>query len=396
MQPGTSTSWDPSSPAAAPDYWSGADAGAAAPAPPSRLAEWLRALTAPRKRRIKGADVVLFVRHLSTVLNAGLPLAKGLRTVARQLENPALAQVVDTLSDSVHSGEMLSSAMALMPGVFDPLTVNVVRAGEVGGTLPRTLGQLAEDLEKKLALRRAVLGALVYPAVVVGIASVVVGFLLAYVVPTFSGVYEKMHLELPFITRMMLLLSDVLVRYWWVLVLVLATAAAVFRRVRHVESVRRGWELLLLRLPVLGKVRRGALAVRFLGTFSTLIGSGVSVVATLRLMAELSESLLLREATEEIRRHVSRGGTLCEPMERYAFLFTPMAVQMVSVGEQTGSLAESTIRTANFLAADVDGRVKTMTTLIEPLMTVGLGLVVGTIVLAIYLPMFDLMKHISH
>lgn len=357
----------------------------------SRLSQALRA----RRGRIRNSDVVVFVRLLATLLNAGLPLSKALRTVARQIDNPSLAAVVVQLGDDVQSGEMLSAAMSLMPKAFDPLTVNIVRAGEAGGTLPKTLTDLAADLEKTDSIRRNVLSALIYPAVVVGIATLVVGFLLIYVVPVFEGVYQKMHLQLPLATRVLLATSRVLVLYWWVLPLALAALLLVQQRLKRVERTRRAWDRLMLRLPLLGKIRCRAIASRFLGTFATLVASGVSIVETLRLMSALTDNLVVRDAIEDIRRHVSRGGTLGEPMMRYADLFSPMAIQMLGVGEQTGSLPEAAQRTAAFLAQDVDARVKTLMTLIEPMLTVGLGVVVGTIALAIYMPMFDLMKNIS-
>jgi len=357
----------------------------------SRLGAALRA----RRARVRAGDIVAFVRHLATLLNAGLPLSKSLQTVARQLENPTLSEVVAALAQEVRSGEMLSDAMSRKPKIFDPLTVNIIRAGEVGGNVAATLEDLAADLEKKDALRRAVKAAMVYPAVVVTIASLVVGFLLIYIVPSFQEVYRKMHLTLPLATRVLLAVSGFLSHYWWLLVLAVPAGMLLWRRLREVERVRRFYDRLVLRLPMLGKIRRGAIAARFLSTFATLVGSGVSIVESLRLMSALADSTVVRDAIDDIRRHVSRGGTIGQPMERYADLFSPMAIQMVAVGEQTGSLPEAASRTAAYLAEDVDNRVKTLTTLIEPMLTLGLGMIVGTIALAIYLPMFDLMKHIS-
>jgi len=362
---------------------------------PESLSGRLAAALRTRRARIRVSDIVVFVRHLATLLNAGLPLSKSLQTVARQLENPSLSDVVAELAEAVRSGEMLSDAMARKPRVFDPLTVNIIRAGEVGGNVAATLQDLAADLEKKDALRRAVKAAMIYPMVVVSIASLVVAFLLVYIVPSFQDVYRKMHLELPLATRILLLVSAFLTRYWWVVVVVIPAVVVGRRRLMRIERVQRAWEKFVLRLPMLGKIRRGAIAARFLSTFATLVGSGVSIVESLRLMSTLADSTVVRDAIDDIRRHVSRGGTIGRPMERYADLFSPMAIQMVVVGEQTGSLPEAASRTASYLAEDVDNRVKTLTTLIEPMLTLGLGVIVGTIALAIYLPMFDLMKHIT-
>ena len=347
------------------------------------------------KGRVRPTDVVLMISHLATLLDAGLQLSKALRTVARQVRGTALGGVVTKLADEVQGGNMLSSAMAQRPDVFDSLTINVVRAGEAGGTLPKTLGQLADDMENKQALRRAVVGALVYPIIVLSIAAVVVGFVLVYVVPVFEGVYTKMKLDLPWITQLLLAASRTVLGGWWALLLGIAAAVAGFRALRRAERFRLLWDTLMLRVPLVGVVRCKAMAARFLSAFSTLIGSGVSIVETLRLMTRITSNSALRQAVEDIQHHVSRGGRMSDLMERHADLFSPMAVQMICVGEQTGTLPESAERAAEFLAKEVEARVKTLTTLLEPLLTVGLGVVVGAIALAIYLPMFDLMKHVS-
>ena len=346
--------------------------------------------------RVGSADQMLLMRHLSTLLSAGLQLSKALRTVARQMAGTRLAAIVTTLADEVSAGEMLSSAMACRGPIFDSLTINVVRAGEAGGTLPETLTELANDMEQKQTLRRNVVGALVYPAIVIAIAAAVIGFVLVYVVPVFEDVYTKMKLELPWITRLLLASSRLLLGYWWALALAGVAAGIGLHWARTAERTRRAWDDLMLRLPLFGALRRKALAARFLGAFATLIRSGVSIVETLHLMGRLVDNAIVCDAIGEIERHVTRGGRMSESMERHAYLFPPMASQMIGVGEQTGTLPEAAARTAEFLAEEVQTRIHALTVLLEPLLTVGLGLVVGAIALAIYLPLFDLMKHVSN
>jgi type IV pilus assembly protein PilC len=237
---------------------------------------------------------------------------------------------------------------------------------------------------------------MVYPAIVLVIASGVVGFLLMFVVPTFAEVYKKMHLELPWITRLLLGASGLAVRLWWVPVLGGGGVALGWKPLLRVERFRRGWDRLMLVLPLFGRVRRMAITTRFLSAFSTLTGSGVTVVEALRVMSNLAVNVVAGEAITDIRNRVRRGGKVADAMERYVSLFSPMAVQMVGVGEQTGTLPEATARTAEFIGHELETKAKALTTLLEPLLTVGLGLVVGTIALAIYLPMFDLIKHVSH
>jgi type IV pilus assembly protein PilC len=358
----------------------------------ARLGRTLRSGKGHANRR----HVVVLVRHLSTLLNAGLPLSKSLLTLAQQFEDSRIAEIVTQMSREVEAGQMLSSAMSLHPDLFSSLAINVVRAGEVGGSLPETLEQLADETEKKQALRRTMIGAMVYPAIVIMLAGLIVGFLLTYVVPTFEGIYIKMHLELPLVTRALLAASRAAKHGWWVPILAGVGSAVGLRKLKQLDGFRRWWDNAMLNVPIAGKLRRKAIASRFLSAFATLIGSGVSIVESLRLMSDLADNLVVREAIAEIRRHVCRGGRMSEPMELYSQFFSPMAIQMIGVGEETGLLPEAAKRTAQFLADEVEARIRTLTTLMEPLLTMGLGFVVGTIVLAIYLPMFDLMQRVSH
>jgi len=356
-----------------------------------RLAGRLTASTG----RVRSADKMIMMRHLSTLLTAGLQLSKALRTVARQMVGCRLGTIAGELAEDVSAGEMLSTAMACRAAVFDSLTVNVIRAGEAGGTLAETLTQLADDMEHKQAIRRSVLSAVLYPAIVMAIAACVVGFVLVYIVPVFEDVYTKMKLDLPWITQLLIGASRVLLRFWWALIPAAVGAVFGVRWALGIERVRRVWDSAMLRVPLFGSLRRKALAARFLGAFATLIRSGVSIVEALHLMNRLAENSVVRDAVADVERHVTRGGRMSEPMARYAQLFSPMAVQMIGVGEQTGTLPEAAARTAEFLGQEVQVRVKALTIVLEPLLTVGLGLVVGTIALAIYLPLFDLMKNVS-
>ena len=355
----------------------------------------LARLTA-RRGRLSARALAVTIRHLETLLRAGLPLAKALQTVAKQSDNRRLSAIMADIANEVASGQMLSLAMASRRELFDSLTVNVVRAGEASGRLPETLAKLALDLQKRDTLRRTVIGAMIYPAIVIVIAVGVVGFLMAFVMPTFEGVFTKMKLDLPLVTRVLLCISRATVHYWWVVLATFAALGVAWRPLMHHDKFRRHWDRIMLRLPMLGAIRRKAIASRFLGAFATLVGSGVSIVEALRLMVELADNSEARAAVDALRRHVSRGGKMSEPMEQYSHIFTPMAIQMISVGEQTGSLPEAAAHTAAFLAEDVEARVKALTTVLEPMLTVGLGITVGTIAMAIYLPMFDLMKALGH
>jgi len=362
--------------------------------PVSAAVRWLKRLTKPRK--VKSSDVVVLVRQLATLLGAGVPLSRSLTTVARQLEDLRLVAVAERLGERVRSGEMLSSAMAIEPGVFDSITLCIVKAGEIGGNLQETLDQLAEDLEKKDTLRRTVLGALAYPAIVIGIATIVVALLLIFVVPIFKDVYAKMHVRLPLVTQVLIFASGTALRFWWVPVIGTVGLPLAWKRLSKVEGFARKRDALMLRLPLFGKLRRKVIAARFLGSFGTMVASGVPIVESLRLLSVLTPNLVVREAIEDLRLQVSRGRSIGKQMERYSDLFTPMAVQMVSIGEETGSLPESVTRTAKFLNAEAETLVRSLTKLLEPTLTVGLGFVIGLIAIAIYLPMFDMVKMVSH
>ena len=360
----------------------------------SKLTLWLRRFHTG-STRVRGADMVIFLRHVTTLLRAGLPLSKALGTVAQQLESPALTQVVSQISQDVQGGTPLSAAMALHPAAFDELIVNVVKAGEAAGKLEISLEQLAQDLEKRQELRRAIMGALAYPAIVLSLGSILVTFLLIFVVPMFQEVYTKMKVELPFITQMLILASKITLKCWWLFPMVIGLAWIGWRRAKDLDHLKIWWERVLLRVPMVGKLRRYVITSRFLRRFATLIGSGVTIVEALHLISDLTPCRVLRKAIDDIRRHVSRGGRIGERMAQHGYIFSPMVIQMMSAGETAGTLPEAAEHTAEFLSQEADHRIKALTTFMEPLLTVVLGVVVGAIALAIYLPMFDLVKHVS-
>ena len=347
------------------------------------------------KPRVGLGDLVTFVRHLTALLGSGLALAKSLRTVGEQVENETLAEATLEVSREVESGSSFSAALSQRPDVFDALTVNVVRAAEVGGTLPESLLKLAGDLEKRRNMRRAIVGVLAYPLIVMSIGTLLVTALLLFVVPVFEQVFAKMKIPLPAITRLLLWTSRTAIEFWWAFPIVIVALAYAWRRARENEVFRYRWDKLMLRLPLVGKARRRVLAARFLSAFATLTQSGVSIVETLRLLGDLLPNAIIREALQDIQKHVTRGGRFTERMAAYRQIFPPMAVQMVSLGEDTGTLPDAAAQAAEFMTQEVDHTTKNLMTLAEPVLTVVMGVVVAAIAMAIYLPMFDMMNAVK-
>ena len=347
------------------------------------------------KPRVGLGDLVTFVRHLTALLGSGLALAKSLRTVGEQVENETLAEATLEVSREVESGSSFSAALSQRPDVFDALTVNVVRAAEVGGTLPESLLKLAGDLEKRRNMRRAIVGVLAYPLIVMSIGTLLVTALLLFVVPVFEQVFAKMKIPLPAITRVLLWTSRISIEFWWAFPIVIVALAYAWRRAKKSEVFRYRWDKLMLRLPLVGKARRRVLAARFLSAFATLTQSGVSIVEALRLLGDLLPNAIIREALQDIQKHVTRGGRFTERMSAYRQIFPPMAVQMVSLGEDTGTLPDAAAQAAEFMTEEVDRTTKNLMTLAEPVLTVVMGIVVAAIAMAIHLPMFDMMNAVK-
>jgi type IV pilus assembly protein PilC len=349
---------------------------------------------APKKKSlgsVKMRDIVIFTRQFSTMINSGLPLVQALDILAQQSENPALKEVTRQVVFDVESGNTVADALRKHPKAFSELYVNMVAAGEAGGILDTILMRLAVFMEKNDALIRKVKGAMIYPGVIMSVAAIAITVLLVFVIPTFQSMFESANIPLPFPTRLVIGLSKALKTYWYVLVLAIAGAVFMLRRYYATPSGKLVIDRLLLKAPVLGDVLRKSAVSRFTRTLGTLISSGVSILDGLEITAKTSGNRVIQDAIMESRSSIAGGETIAAPLKK-SQVFPPMVISMIAVGEQTGGLDEMLTKIADFYDEEVDAAVSGLLALMEPVMIVFLGVVVGGMVIAMYLPIFDMVN----
>jgi type IV pilus assembly protein PilC len=343
---------------------------------------------------VQTRDVVIFTRQFATMINAGLPLVQSLSILAQQSENKILKEVTKTVVYDVEAGNTLADALRKHPKVFTDLYVNMVAAGEAGGILDTILLRLATFLEKNDALVRKVKGAMVYPAVIMSVAAIAIAVLLIFVIPTFESMFASVNMELPFPTRFVIGASDILIGWWWLIILVAAAAAFGLRQFYATANGRKMLDTLLLNSPVLGDMLRKSAVSRFTRTLGTLISSGVSILDGLEITAKTAGNRVIHDAVMESRQSIAGGETIAGPLEQ-SKVFPPMVISMVAVGEQTGGLDEMLSKIADFYDEEVDVAVSALLSLMEPVMIVVLGVVVGGMVVAMYLPIFDMVNAVQ-
>jgi type IV pilus assembly protein PilC len=347
-----------------------------------------------KRKGIRTRDIVIFTRQFATMINAGLPLVQSLDILARQTENSALAEVTRQVVFDVESGHTLADAFSKHPKAFTELYVNMVAAGEAGGILDTILMRLATFLEKSDALIRKVKGAMVYPGVIMSVAAIAVAVLLIFVIPTFQKMFASVGMELPLPTRVVIGMSDLLINYWWVLVGVAGLAVYGIRNYYQTNDGRKKIDQMMLNSPVLGDLLRKSAVSRFTRTLGTLISSGVSILDGLEITAKTAGNRVIHDAVMESRNSIAGGETIAGPLEK-SKVFPPMVISMIAVGEQTGGLDEMLSKIADFYDEEVDVAVSALLSLMEPMMIVVLGVIVGGMVVAMYLPIFDMMNAVQ-
>ena len=347
-----------------------------------------------KRKGVRTRDIVIFTRQFATMINAGLPLVQSLDILARQTENPALAEVTRQVVFDVESGHTLADAFSKHPKAFTELYVNMVAAGEAGGILDTILMRLATFLEKSDALIRKVKGAMVYPAVIMSVAVIAIAVLLIFVIPTLQKMFASVGMELPLPTRIVIGMSDLLINYWWVMLGVIGLAVYAIRNYYQTPDGRKRIDQMMLNAPVLGDLLRKSAVSRFTRTLGTLISSGVSILDGLEITAKTAGNSVIHDAVMESRNSIAGGETIAGPLEK-SKVFPPMVISMIAVGEQTGGLDEMLSKIADFYDEEVDVAVSALLSLMEPLMIVVLGVIVGGMVVAMYLPIFDMMNAVQ-
>lgn len=348
----------------------------------------------PGAGRVTTRDLVIFTRQFATMINAGLPLVQSLNILAQQTENKTLKDIVKQVVFDVEAGNTLADAFRKHPKAFPDLYVNMVAAGEAGGILDTILLRLATFLEKNDALIRKVKGAMVYPAVIISVAVIAIAVLLIFVIPTFESMFASVAMELPLPTRIVIGLSNGLIQWWWLLLGGIAAAAFLFRQYYLTSNGRRTIDGALLRAPVVGDLLRKSAVSRFTRTLGTLISSGVSILDGLEITAKTAGNRVIHDAVMQSRASIAGGDTIAGPLQA-SNVFPPMVISMIAVGEQTGGLDDMLSKIADFYDAEVDVAVSALLSLMEPIMIVVLGVIVGGMVVAMYLPIFDMVNAVQ-
>jgi type IV pilus assembly protein PilC len=346
--------------------------------------------------KIKRRDIVIFTRQFSTMINSGLPLVQALDILANQSENPALKDVCRQVVFDVESGNTLADALRKHPKAFDELYVNMVAAGESGGILDTILLRLAVFIEKNDALVSKVKGAMIYPGVIMTVAAGAISILLIFVIPTFQKMFGEAGVALPLPTQIVIAISKFLrtpppAPGGWLLVGVAFFGYKAIKKYKATPDGALKIDQIMLKVPVLGDVIRKSAVSRFTRTLGTMISSGVSILEGLEITAKTSGNRVVQDAIMESRASIAGGDTISAPLKKSG-VFPPMVISMINVGEQTGGLDEMLTKIADFYDGEVDTAVSGLLAMMEPMMIVFLGVVVGGMVIAMYLPIFDMVN----
>ena len=347
-----------------------------------------REITLPGGNRVKLKDLAVMSRQFATMINSGLSLIRALSILAEQTENKALGRTLGEVRTAVEAGQSLSSAFAKHPKVFPPLVVNMVRAGEVGGFLDKVLLQIAANFEAEVKLRGKIKSAMTYPVVVFVMAVLAVIGMLLFIVPIFANMFADLGGKLPVPTQILVNLSDGLRLFAPVLLVVLIAASVVWGRVRNQERVRRVVDPLKLRMPVFGPLFQKVAISRFSRNLGTMMSSGVPILQSLEIVGDTAGNVVLRDAAVAVQESVRRGESLAGPLSQHS-VFPPMVVQMLAVGEDTGAIDTMLMKVSDFYDAEVEATTEALTSLIEPLMIAVLGTVIGGMIIALYMPIFN-------
>lgn len=361
---------------------------------PVSVREKERGITIQFGTGITTRDIVIFTRQFATMINSGLPLVQSLDILAEQTENQSLRKVIQDVLYDVESGNTLADAMGKHPKVFTELFVNMVAAGEAGGILDTILLRLATFLEKNDALVRKIKGAMIYPSVIFSVAGMAVVILLLFVIPTFQVMFDAAGIPLPLPTQIVINMSVFLQGYWWACGLGIA---GFFFGIKQLYATKGGQlflDRLLLNMPIIGNMQRKAAVARFTRTLGTLVSSGVSILEGLEITAKTAGNRVIHDAIMDARTSIAGGETIAGPLKESG-VFPPMVVQMINVGEQTGGLDEMLTKIADFYDEEVDAAVEGLLAAMEPIMIVVLGVVVGGMIVAMYLPIFDMINAVS-
>jgi type IV pilus assembly protein PilC len=347
-------------------------------------------------KKIKPRSMQIFSRQFATMIEAGLNIVASLVILEEQTDDVYLAEIISELRADVEGGLLLSQAMARHPKVFNELYVSMVQAGEASGMLDNVLDRVADQIEKETKLKRRVKGAMIYPTVVFTFATLVLVAMLMFIVPIFAKIFTELHGQLPLLTRVVVSASDVLRHRWYIVFPLVICLVWGTLRYKKSESGRRKWDQIKLRIPLkIGEVVLKITMARLLRTLATLVAAGVDIIKALEISGSTAGNWLVEKALTEARIKVQEGVPIAEPLTNDP-LFPPMVSQMVKIGEETGELEKMLSKIADFYEDEVDSAIQSLTSIIEPIMMIGVGMMVGIIIIAMYLPMFKMMQLIGN
>lgn len=347
-----------------------------------------------KKKKVKIKELAVFSRQFATMIDSGLTLLRSLQILAAQTESPILREIIDQVRQDVEAGSSLSQAFSHHPKVFTKLYVAMVRSGETGGMLDEVLLELATTIEKQVELRQKVKSAMTYPAVVLALVCLILTAMLVFIIPLFKGFYKSLNGKLPLMTTLLITVSNVFVKFFPLVILAVVGATYGFKRWIATENGRSRWDTIKLRVPVFGKLVHKTALARFSRTFAVLLRAGVPILEALEITKDTSGNTVVARALDDVQAGVKIGEPITKPLEHHE-VFPPMVVQMMAVGEESGALDNMLEKIADFYDQEVEATVNALTSLLEPLLIVVLGGAVGTMVIALYLPMFNVIKLIK-
>jgi type IV pilus assembly protein PilC len=347
-----------------------------------------------RPGRVKLKQIAVFARQFATMVNSGLPILRALSILADQSESKELRKILVEVRTDVEQGSSLSGALAKHPKAFNNLFVSMIRAGETGGVLDDVLLQLAEQIEKEVQLRRQIKSAMTYPIVVVILVVLIMSAMLLFIVPQFETIYATLEGDLPVPTKLLLAVSRAFTKYWWLVIGVCVGATFALRRYKKTASGRARVDAIKIRVPVFGPLFHKVALARFASTMGMLLRAGVPILQGLDIVKETVNNRVLAVAVDDVKSSVREGESIAKPLSKHA-VFPPMVVQMMAVGEETGAVDTMLDKVAEFYNQEVEATVEALTSLIEPLLIAIIGGAVGAAVVALYMPMFNIINIIE-
>ncbi len=363
----------------------------------SKRGSFIEALTKPRGKargRVRKRDLVLFVRQLSTMISSGIPLLESLEILKEQAENPAVVQIMTTLVDDIRSGADFSQALERYPKQFSGIFVSMVRAGEASGQMDTILLRLAEYMEASEKLARDIRSAMTYPVISLVLIFAIAGFLMVGIIPKFQSIFESLNIELNPVTAGILDVSNAIQVYWYAIIAGMVGSVFAFGAFRRTEVGRNVTDWMVLHIPVFGRLFRKVALSRFSRTLGTLIKSGVPILEALDIVTHTVGNRVISKVVVESRESVRQGDTLSEPLAQSP-VFPPMVTKMIGIGEKSGAMETLLEKISEFYDEQVNAEVKSLTSIIEPIMIGVMGIVVGGIVLAVFLPIFQLQQQLA-